>query len=77
VDTMETDVSFLKGTSRQQYVRALHSGRRRGRRRGQGSRGRGHNSYAHQVLQRERELEQRLEDGKGVKVGSFYCNDSE
>jgi hypothetical protein len=74
---METDANFLKDTNKPQYRRALHSGRRRGRPRGRGSRGHGRSSYAHRVLQREGELEQRSEDGSVVKVRSFSYDDDD
>jgi hypothetical protein len=75
MDTIDTDVNFLKYTSRQQHGLAVCSGRRRGRPRGRTSRGCRHSSYAHQVLQGEGELEQRSEDDSIVKVGSFCFND--
>jgi hypothetical protein len=71
VDSMETDANFLKDTNKPQYGRALHSGRRRGRPRGHGSRGRGCRSSSQQILNRERELEQSFEVST-MQVCSLY-----
>jgi hypothetical protein len=65
---MEVAASILKDTEWPQCGRFVESGRRRGRSRGRGSSGRGRNSYAHQVLRRERELEQRSDADGLVKV---------
>jgi hypothetical protein len=74
MDSMETDVSFLKDTHKPQYGRALHSGRRRGRR-CRGPRGCSRSHSAHHVLNRGRELEESSEDSSTVQVWSLCCND--
>ncbi|PNF19015.1 hypothetical protein B7P43_G12399 [Cryptotermes secundus] len=70
MDSMETDINFLKDVIKPQYGRALYSGRRRGRPRGRGSRGRGRSSSAQHVLNKDRDLEQSSEDSSTVQIGA-------
>jgi hypothetical protein len=67
-NSMEIDICILKNTEGPQCGRSVESGWRRGRSRGRSSSGWGRNSYAHQVLRRERELERSSDDDGLVKV---------